>query len=82
MGHGFDALGLNRLELKLDATNQRSWKAVERLGAKYEGIFRHHLVMPDGRLRNTAYFSVLAPEWPAVRDALDARLAAFEPSGC
>lgn len=82
MGHGFDSLGLNRLELKLDATNQRSWKAVERLGAKYEGIFRHHLVMPDGRLRDTAYFSVLAAEWPEVKAGLDARLAALKPSGC
>ncbi len=82
MGYGFETLGLNRLELKLDATNQRSWKAVERLGAKYEGTFRHHMEMPDGRLRDTAYFSVLAAEWPPVKAALDARLAVFGPSGC
>jgi RimJ/RimL family protein N-acetyltransferase len=81
MGHGFDRLGLNRIELKLDATNERSWKAVERLGAKHEGIFRHHLVMPDGRLRDTAWFSVLKAEWPFVRDELDRRIAAFQPSG-
>lgn len=81
LGHGFDALGLNRIELKLDATNERSWKAVERLGAKHEGIFRHHLVMPDGRLRDTAWFSILKAEWPAVRDQLDARLAAIRTSG-
>jgi RimJ/RimL family protein N-acetyltransferase len=80
MGHGFESLGLNRLELKLDATNTRSWNAVERLGAKYEGTFRHHLVMPDGRLRDTAYFSVLREEWLAVKAGLDARLAAFRPS--
>ncbi len=82
MEHGFETLGLNRIELKLDATNTRSWKAVERLGAKYEGIFRQHMVMPDGRLRDTAYFSVIRPEWPAVRAGLDARLAAFRPSLC
>lgn len=75
--HGFDTLGLNRIELKLDATNQRSFKAVERLGAKFEGIHRSHMVLPDGRIRDTAWFSVIRPEWPAVRDGLDARLAAF-----
>lgn len=82
MGHGFDTLGLNRIELKLDVRNTRSWKAVERLGAKHEGVFRHHTVMPDGWLRDTAWFSVLREEWPAVRAGLDARLAAFRPSGC
>lgn len=81
MGHGFDTLGLNRIELKLDATNARSWKAVERLGARHEGVHRHHMVMPDGRLRDTAWFSVLKAEWPGVRDGLDARLAAYRRSG-
>lgn len=82
MAHGFETLGLNRIELKLDATNQRSWRAVERLGAKYEGTFRQHMVMPDGRLRDTAYFSVIRPEWPVVKAGLDSRLRAFLPSGC
>ena len=82
MAHGFETLGLNRIELKLDATNERSWKAVERLGAKHEGIFRQHMAMPDGRLRDTAYFSVIRPEWPAVRAGLDDRLSAFGPSLC
>lgn len=82
MGHGFEALGLNRIELKLDATNTRSWRAVERLGAKHEGIFRQHMSMPDGRLRDTAYFSVIWPEWPFVKAGLDARLQAVDHSGC
>lgn len=82
MAHGFETLGLNRIELKLDATNVRSWKAVERLGAKHEGIFRQHMAMPDGRLRDTAWFSVIRPEWPAVRAGIDARLSAFGPSLC
>ena len=77
MSHGFDALGLNRIELKLDATNTRSWKAVERLGAKHEGVFRHHMILPDGRLRDSAWFSVLKEEWPAVRRGLEDRLGAF-----
>lgn len=74
MTHGFEALKLNRIEFKLDATNERSWKAVERLGAKFEGVRRAHMVMPDGRVRDSAYFSVLASEWPAVKAGLNERL--------
>jgi RimJ/RimL family protein N-acetyltransferase len=79
MAHGFDMLGLNRMELKADARNTRSCKAMERFGAKFEGIHRAHMVRPEGRLRDTAWFSVLREEWPDVRDGLDARLAAFSP---
>lgn len=75
--HGFEALGLNRVELKLDATNTRSFKAVERLGAQFEGVHRMHMPLPDGRARDTAWFSVIRPEWPAVEARLDARIAAF-----
>ena len=75
--HGFETLGLNRIELKLDASNTRSFKAIERLGAKFEGVHRSHMVRPDGRLRDTAWFSVIREEWPQVRDGLDARLATF-----
>ncbi len=75
--HGFEAMDLNRMELKLDARNERSFRAIERLGAKFEGVHRSHMVRPDGRLRDTAWFSVIREEWPAVRDGLDARLAAF-----
>jgi RimJ/RimL family protein N-acetyltransferase len=77
LAHGFETLGLNRIELKLDARNARSFKAIERLGAKFEGVHRSHMVRPDGRLRDTAWFSVIREEWPAVRDGLDTRLAAF-----
>lgn len=77
LAHGFDTLGLNRIELKADARNQRSCKAMERFGAKFEGIHRSHMVRPDGRLRDTAWFSVIREEWPAVRDGLDARLEAI-----
>lgn len=75
--HGFEGLDLNRIELKLDATNERSWKAVERLGAKFEGVHRAHMQMPDGRIRDTAYFSIVRAEWPGVKAGLDRRLAAF-----
>jgi RimJ/RimL family protein N-acetyltransferase len=77
LAHGFEVLGLNRIELKADARNTRSCKAMERFGAKFEGIHRSHMVRPDGRLRDTAWFSVIRDEWPAVRDGLDARLAGF-----
>ena len=75
--HAFETLTLNRVELKLDATNTRSYRAVERLGAALEGVFRMHMEMADGRVRDTAYFSIIRPEWPSVRDGLDARLAEF-----
>lgn len=77
IGHAFEVLGCNRVELKLDATNRRSFMAVERLGAKYEGIHRAHMVLPDGRIRDTAWFSVIRDEWPFVRDQLDRRIAEF-----
>ena len=77
MGHGFDALGLNRIEFKLDATNERSWRAVDRLGAKHEGVHRAHMVMPDGRIRDSAYFSIIRNEWPGVKADLEGRLAAI-----
>jgi N-acetyltransferase len=80
MAHGFETLDLNRIELKADARNTRSCKAMERLGAKFEGIHRSHMVRPDGRLRDSAWYSVIREEWPAVRDGLDARLAAFSPA--
>jgi RimJ/RimL family protein N-acetyltransferase len=78
MRHGFETLGLNRIELKADARNSRSCKAMERFGAKFEGIHRSHMVRPDGKLRDTAWFSVIREEWPGVRDGLLARLAAVE----
>ncbi len=77
LAHGFEQLHLNRIELKLDATNIRSFRAVARLGARFEGIHRAHMVLPDGRIRDTAWFSILKEEWPGVRDGLDARLSAF-----
>jgi len=77
LAHGFEVLGLNRIELKADARNERSCRAMARFGATFEGVHRSHMVRPDGRLLDTAWFSVIREEWPAVRDGLDARLAAF-----
>jgi RimJ/RimL family protein N-acetyltransferase len=74
MGHAFDDLGYRRLEWKCDAANARSMRAAERLGFTYEGTFRQHRIV-KGRNRDTAWFSIIDVEWPAVRAALDAWLA-------
>jgi RimJ/RimL family protein N-acetyltransferase len=75
LGHAFDDLAVQRVTLKLDARNSRSFRAVERLGAQYDGTLRHHRLRADGTVRDSAYFSVLAAEWPDVRARLEARLA-------
>jgi RimJ/RimL family protein N-acetyltransferase len=75
--HAFDRLGAIRLELKCDARNMRSRAAIAKLGAKQEGIFRHHMIMWDGFLRDSVYFSIIREEWPAVRDGLARRLETF-----
>jgi RimJ/RimL family protein N-acetyltransferase len=74
MGHAFDTLGCERVELKTDARNARSRAAIEALPAQFEGIHRRHIKLVDG-WRDTAWYSVIAPDWPAVRAALRARLA-------
>jgi RimJ/RimL family protein N-acetyltransferase len=73
--HAFEMLGCIRVELVTDFLNTRSRAAIERLGAKQEGVLRAHLIMPDGRLRDSVYFSILAAEWPDVRARLTAKLA-------
>ena len=75
LGQAFDELGAGRVTLKTDALNGRSRGAILRLGATYDGTLRHHRLRRDGSVRDTAYYSVLAAEWPAVRDGLRARLA-------
>lgn len=74
VGHAFDDLGCRRVELKTDALNEQSRAAILGIGATFEGIFRKHMVMAGGRARDTAYYSILDDEWPAVRDRLRARL--------
>lgn len=74
MGHAFDS-GARRVVYRVDATNARSRAAVLKLGAVQEGILRQDRVTWTGRIRDTVIFSILAQEWPAVRQALDERLA-------
>ncbi len=66
-----------RVTLKTDRLNERSQRAIEKLGAAKEGVLRQHIVMPDGRYRDTVMYSIIDTEWPALRDGLDERLAAF-----
>jgi RimJ/RimL family protein N-acetyltransferase len=75
LGYAFDELGATRVALKTDGRNLRSQAAIARLGAKPEGVLRRHIRMPDGFIRDTVYFSILADEWPAVRARLEERLA-------
>lgn len=74
LGHAFGTLQMNRVELKTDALNERSRRAILRLGAKEEGTLRKHIVTQSGRLRDTVYFSVLDDEWPTVKAGLENRL--------
>ncbi|WP_217166909.1 GNAT family N-acetyltransferase [Streptomyces sp. AC512_CC834] len=75
-GHAFDALGLTRVALRTDNLNERSQKALTQLGLVHEGTLRSHMVRQDGTRRDSLYYSVLADEWPTVRDHLLARIAA------
>lgn len=81
MTHAFETLGCRRVELKTDARNARSRAAMERLGASFEGVHRKHTVRPDGGARDSAWYSVIDDEWPAVRAGLRARVDAHGGGG-
>ncbi|MGW2474792.1 GNAT family N-acetyltransferase [Streptomyces sp. NPDC001665] len=72
--HAFEDLGMGRVQLKTDHLNERSQKAIARLGARHEGVLRRHRRRPDGSWRDTVYFSLLADEWPEAKARLAARL--------
>jgi len=78
--HAFETLGANRVEFKTHARNERSRTAIAGIGATFEGVFRQHTIMPDGSLRDSAYFSVISPDWPAVKARLVERLAGGSPA--
>lgn len=73
--HAFETWRATRVTLKTDARNKASRAAIERLGARFEGVRRAHGPAQDGIVRDTACFSVIAAEWPAVRDRLQRRLS-------
>lgn len=72
--HCFEELGAERVQLKTDARNLSSQRAIERLGATKEGTLRKHMKLPDGFIRDTVFYSILANEWPRVKTALSSRL--------
>lgn len=72
--HAFEALGCIRVQLKTDLRNERSQKAIERLGAVREGVLRNHMILPDGRYRHSVFYSILDTEWPQVKNSLEEML--------
>jgi RimJ/RimL family protein N-acetyltransferase len=74
LGHAFEVLRAGRVQLKTDVRNVRSQRAIARLGARHEGTLRRYQRRDDGTVRDTVMFSILAEEWPAVRDGLLARV--------
>jgi RimJ/RimL family protein N-acetyltransferase len=73
--HAFEVWACNRVEFLTDVLNAKSRTAILRLGAKEEGVMRSHMIMRDGRIRDSVLYSVIASEWPAVRSGLEAKVA-------
>lgn len=73
--HAFETLGCHRVEFKTDSLNERSRRAILRLGATEEGTFRNHMITSTGRLRHSVFFSILDAEWPAVKAELERKLS-------
>lgn len=72
--HAFETWGCNRVELLTDERNSKSRNAIQRIGAKEEGILRSHMAMRDGHVRNSVIYSIISSEWPQVKSALGAKL--------
>ena len=73
--HAFEALGCMRVEFKTDRRNERSRNAIAALPARFEGTFRKHMILPNADIRDSAYYSIVDDEWPAVRANLERRLS-------
>jgi RimJ/RimL family protein N-acetyltransferase len=80
LSHAFDTLGCVAVEFRTHWFNHDSRNAIERLGAKLDGVLRSHQIAPNGSLRDTAVYSIIASEWPAVRSHLDHQLARPRPA--
>jgi RimJ/RimL family protein N-acetyltransferase len=77
--HAFEDLAAQRVQLKTDARNIRSQRAIERIGAVMEGIHRRHMKVWDGHTRDTVYYSIIDTEWPSVKERLQQMLANTSP---
>jgi RimJ/RimL family protein N-acetyltransferase len=73
--HAFEDLKVMRVQLKTDRRNARSRAAIERIGARFEGILRHHMLVRGGVVRDTAFFGITDDEWPEAKTRLEAMLA-------
>jgi len=73
--HAFETLDCIRVQLKTDLRNERSQRAIERIGAVKEGVLRNHMILPDGRIRHSVFYSILDTEWPSVRQQLQEMLS-------
>jgi N-acetyltransferase len=77
LSHAFETLRCIRVEFKTDSLNTKSRQALARIGAVEEGTLRNHMVMPDGRLRHSVYFSMIESEWPSVKVSLERLMASY-----
>ncbi len=73
--HAFETLGCIRVQFKTDLRNERSQRALERIGAVKEGILRNHMILPDGVIRHSVYYSIIQEEWPVVKARLEEMLS-------
>ncbi len=73
--HAFETWECVRVQLRTDVRNERSQRAIERLGAAREGVFRKNMILPDGYVRSSIFYSIIDDEWPAIRSRLDALLS-------
>ena len=80
LGHAFDVLGCHCVQIRTGWHNRTSRKAIERLGAKFDGVLRNHKLMPDGHFRDTVVYSIITEEWPGVRANLDHLMVHYEGS--
>jgi RimJ/RimL family protein N-acetyltransferase len=76
--HAFETLACIRVWFKTDTRNQRSIRALERIGAIREGVLRNHMVLPDGFIRDSVVYSLLPKEWPQAKQKLEAKISAWE----
>jgi RimJ/RimL family protein N-acetyltransferase len=72
--HAFEELGCIRVQLKTDSRNERSQKAIERIGAVKEGVLRNHMILPNKHIRHSVFYSIIDAEWPGVKRRLEAML--------
>ena len=79
--HAFEDLKCIRVQIKTDLRNERSQKAIERIGAVREGVLRNSMIMPDGYYRSSVYYSILDNEWPAVKVRLEGMMNKTGSSG-